>query len=57
MRKGITAASPFTAPVLSADQISSTLRPFVALQDLTLQARVRIPALLKCEMVKFDPDI
>lgn len=34
MRKGVAAVSPFTAPVLSADEISSSRRPFVALQDL-----------------------
>ena len=34
MRKGVTADSPFTAPVVSAGGVLSSLRLFVALQDL-----------------------
>ena len=37
MRKGVTAVSPSTAPVLCAAEILSSLYPFVALQDLTPQ--------------------
>ena len=34
MRKGVAAVFPFTAPVLSADEVSSSLHLFVASQDL-----------------------
>lgn len=39
MRKGVTADSPITAPVLRAGEILSSLHPFVASQDLTPQTR------------------
>lgn len=42
MRKGVTAASSFTAPVLRAAEILSSLHPFVVLQDLALQVRLSL---------------